>query len=468
MIQAYQTLWTKLRRFTFDDGTAIDTFAKKLATSQNWTTNFTQRAINEYKKFILLCCVSPQGAAPPKIVDEVWHLHLTYTQSYWINLCRNTLGKDIHHYPSAGGIAEDDRHLKWYKDTLQLYSSVFGAPPPSDIWPPPGNSFSTPKDPPLKWSSKRIIAFAAAIVFPFLFSALTFGQIIPYYLSGPQFLGFFAIYIICILFALGVYLTFKQDQAMMVAIEYFPGNATAFQIAAYISGKHRAIQTSIVDLITRELLSPDGKRSFLINQHTYIPDPYEKNPLVSGLLKEKTGITVSYSYIEDAWYDPDQFAHPSLLAIDRYARLDRPIAAILTIALYIIPLLRILQSIEHKKPVGVLLVEVFVSGLLTLFMFSSFNRKNIQRKTIESMYKEQQEDDKEQTDIHTRRFATEGIDAIGTLAAAGFLTTIFNTYSAPGYQNGYDGAGKYNNSGSGSSCGSSCGGGGCGGGCGGG
>jgi hypothetical protein len=122
----YLELWTKIQQFAIDDETSTVRFSDKLASEQGWQPAFTARAIEEYKKFILLCCISPTGAAPSKIVDEVWHLHLTYTQSYWTDFCKNTLGKDIHHFPSGGGKSEDDRHREWYAATLDLYRETFG------------------------------------------------------------------------------------------------------------------------------------------------------------------------------------------------------------------------------------------------------------------------------------------------------------------------------------------------------
>lgn len=79
--QEQQLLWSRIQGFSFDDRTAQVTFSDKLAASQNWTIPFAQKAIEEYRKFLFLCCTSPKGAAPSKIVDEVWHLHLSYTQS---------------------------------------------------------------------------------------------------------------------------------------------------------------------------------------------------------------------------------------------------------------------------------------------------------------------------------------------------------------------------------------------------
>src|SRR5579871_4352928 len=141
------SLWNKIQQFPLDDEMAVVGFSGKLATEQGWTPAFTKRAIEEYRRFLLLCCISANGAAPSKAVDEVWHLHLTYTQSYWNELCPNVLGRDLHHYPSAGGEAEDARHRNWYADTLELYRATFDVAPPADIWPAPAPAVRLPELP---------------------------------------------------------------------------------------------------------------------------------------------------------------------------------------------------------------------------------------------------------------------------------------------------------------------------------
>src|SRR5688572_8976976 len=135
LLKEQETLWKKIREFPLNEPGAAIKFSSKLQEQQKWTASYTARVIEEYRRFIFLCCIAPKGASPSKAVDEAWHLHLTYTQSYWIDFCKNTLGKDIHHHPSKGGTAEDHKHTKWYKDTLQLYEQVFGFSAPPDIWP---------------------------------------------------------------------------------------------------------------------------------------------------------------------------------------------------------------------------------------------------------------------------------------------------------------------------------------------
>ncbi len=127
-------LWEKINNFPLDEPGIKLPFSKKLAREQGWSEAFTRQAVQEYKRFIYLCCISPTGASPSGIVDKVWHQHLLYTQNYWELFCEKTLGRKIHHFPSGGGMAEKRKHAAWQEDTLQLYRQCFGEDPPEAIW----------------------------------------------------------------------------------------------------------------------------------------------------------------------------------------------------------------------------------------------------------------------------------------------------------------------------------------------
>jgi hypothetical protein len=129
-----ELLWQKIASFPFDTPDAPLPFSRRLAGENKWDYHFTLKAIEEYRKFIFLCCISPQGASPSKVIDEVWHLHLIYTKSYWEEFCGKTLNRDIHHHPSAGGPQERDKHKTWRADTLDLYRNTFHAEPPPECW----------------------------------------------------------------------------------------------------------------------------------------------------------------------------------------------------------------------------------------------------------------------------------------------------------------------------------------------
>ncbi len=129
-------LWSRIEAFQIDDGEASLSFNKRLARENNWSIEYTQRIVVEYKRFIFLAAISQQEVTPSDQVDQAWHLHICYTQSYWNGLCKEILGVELHHLPTRGGLKEQERFREQYAYTLALYESTFDEPPPDDIWPP--------------------------------------------------------------------------------------------------------------------------------------------------------------------------------------------------------------------------------------------------------------------------------------------------------------------------------------------
>ena len=128
-------LWNKIEEFQFDKPNVRLTFAKRLAKENGISEQFANEIVDEYRKFIFLCCVSKQQMSPSHFVDLAWHLHLTYTKSYWLELCKNTIGRDLHHEPTEGGKEEDEKFKTLYKNTLDLYEPYFLSKPPEKVWP---------------------------------------------------------------------------------------------------------------------------------------------------------------------------------------------------------------------------------------------------------------------------------------------------------------------------------------------
>ncbi len=126
-------LWQRLIVHPFENGDALD-FTARLMREQGWTRDFARRAIDEYRRFCFLSAVSPHALTPSEAVDEVWHLHLIYTQDYWETFCPHILGRPFHHAPTRGGRREQARFHMQYADTLAAYEHYFG-PAPTDIWP---------------------------------------------------------------------------------------------------------------------------------------------------------------------------------------------------------------------------------------------------------------------------------------------------------------------------------------------
>jgi hypothetical protein len=136
------SLWTKINDFQLDVPGDAFTFSDRVTRENGWTKNYTKRVILEYKKFIYLCCFSEKGVTPSDPVDQVWHLHLTYTKSYWIDFCQNTLGKQIHHNPTKGGANEAKKFINYYEHLKDIYRYHFDNDPPRDIWQPADVRFS--------------------------------------------------------------------------------------------------------------------------------------------------------------------------------------------------------------------------------------------------------------------------------------------------------------------------------------
>ena len=136
MNEQERKLWQKIVEFNIDDPSSSFTFTDRLCRENNWTMEYSLRAVQEYKKFIYLVCISNQPQTPSDQVDQVWHLHLLYTHSYWKELCGEILKKEIHHGPTKGS-EEKTKFKDLYSQTLDLYTHTFNTKPPTDIWPAP-------------------------------------------------------------------------------------------------------------------------------------------------------------------------------------------------------------------------------------------------------------------------------------------------------------------------------------------
>lgn len=133
-------LWLKLRNFHPDSGEKYP-FSKRLANENGWSLEFALQAIDEYKRFIYLCCEAGHLVTPSTVVDQVWHLHLIYTINYWKEFCGKVLEKEIHHGPTKGGVSEGLKYKEAYSKTLISYKEHFGIDPPPEFWDPASQRF---------------------------------------------------------------------------------------------------------------------------------------------------------------------------------------------------------------------------------------------------------------------------------------------------------------------------------------
>ena len=149
MNNKHQQLFTRIKKFSFDKPGTEFTFGQRLARENGWSIEYTNRVIEEYQKFIFLAVVAKHTVTPSEQVDRVWHLHLTYTRSYWNEFCPNVLGQPLHHQPTEGGNLEQIKYDDLYRKTLNSYIEFFANKAPIDIWSSPDIRFS--RDLSSKW-----------------------------------------------------------------------------------------------------------------------------------------------------------------------------------------------------------------------------------------------------------------------------------------------------------------------------
>lgn len=136
-------LRARLQAFTPDEPGVVFPFSARLAQEQGWTREHARRVMREYLRFVYLAATAGHPVTPSKQVDEAWHLHLTYTRSYWDELCGHVLRRPLHHEPTRGGAEEEGKFAGWYLRTLESYRAAFGEDPPANIWPRPGSARGT-------------------------------------------------------------------------------------------------------------------------------------------------------------------------------------------------------------------------------------------------------------------------------------------------------------------------------------
>ncbi|MEO0377802.1 MAG: TIGR04222 domain-containing membrane protein, partial [Cyanobacteria bacterium P01_A01_bin.17] len=105
----------RIQAFSLDQPNAQLPFSQRLAQESGWLSDYADRAISEYKKFVFLAVNAGHPVTPSKVVDQVWHLHLTYTKSYWLEFCPQVLQTSLHHEPTQGGTKEEQKFEGWYQ-----------------------------------------------------------------------------------------------------------------------------------------------------------------------------------------------------------------------------------------------------------------------------------------------------------------------------------------------------------------
>lgn len=465
----HQELWDRIRDFNLDDPQASTRFSDKLASQQGWTPRYTARVIEEYKRFMLLCCISPKGASPSHDVDEVWHLHLTYTANYWKAFCRDTLGKEIHHHPSKGGTAEKHRHDDWYADTLRLYEDVFNEEPPPDIWPRPARretNLSTLVDS-VNTSRRNIYWPLLVMLVPFIIPFFL-GVFTPFQLTGPQFMIFYIA-----LIGASVFTTWKLSAVLDrkkvndLIRENYKNDADIYQLSRYVFGQQRSVQTAIVDLIDRNVLVQEPDETFTFYPSKYHHVEGKANPLIDGLQNiYREGDVLAYEAIA-ACYDDRSTFHAGLGKIYRSLGEQRWDKYLVGAFVIVIGIARCFQGDARNMPYEFLLVSLVGTVIIYIVLYFRLSRRHVVQRSVATGYRSRELGPMFAKPSPVNDYAFLGLLAFPAIYSNNQLHDTFRRNTPPGDTGSIGSCGSGTSCGGSSGDGSSCGGGGCGG-CGGG
>ena len=471
-------LWQRLNAFSLDEAGASFPYSRKLAREHHWSHAYTLRVIHEYRRFVLLAMTAGHPVSPSDAVDQAWHLHLTYTRSYWHGLCQQVLGKPLHHEPSRGGSDESAKFTSWYAQTLASYRTIFGEEPPSDIWPHSvataprrrrinlERTWALPKPRHLAWTGACAVLLLCVLLAGGCVGATDSGTSL-FDLRGPAFLSLFIkIWLVC--FAVALFLRLRHWRMPATALPADAVSSDPYWHAWLAGGASRATAVAISTLGSRGNIDVSRGTELKLQRKT-APDA-STHPVARDLW-ENLPETGSMSF-KSALARVGQTCAPITADLETKGLLltssGRSRTRWRPLLIALIPVLlgvvKIGVGLQREKPVGFLVILCIFATALALAAFARPVRLTRRGKhTLADLKKHHGALEKQ---------ATPDSPALLPLSVALFGTTVLSAYGYAGLektlrplqtnQSGSDGG-----SGCGSTCGGDGGGGDGGGGCGG-
>ncbi|HEY1785979.1 MAG TPA: TIGR04222 domain-containing membrane protein [Pirellulales bacterium] len=491
-------LWARIAAFPLDEGPAVLTFARRLAKEAGWSSDYTGRVIEEYRRFLFLATVAGHTAVPSEQVDQAWHLHLTYTRSYWGRLCRETIGRQLHHEPTRGGSGEQAKFIALYDETLASYRRFFGVEPPADIWPDAAARFGPDTQHRLvntarNWVvPKRLVRRLTAVTVglpALLLVAASWGPLAqwvnPLNLRGPDFLKLYGVlFVLAVVAALLTRRWLRTEGNDNAQADWQPSIAETAVLAA---GTKRAAFTALAALVhlgavridnraTRGKflgISTPGRPDYVVTRSNaeceIVNSPLEKamydaigpgvSPrLLPGLVKDETEQIVRNLRERQLIMEPGQ------------AWWVRFVPAMIVGSLLPLGVVKLIVGISRGRPVGLLVFALLMTTPVVLIVANlpywrtrSGNRLLSRLRNKHARYKYYCGKAGSPTSEVGLAFALFGLAAINS--SVGPLSSLRDAMSSGAAQGGAAGSGV--GCGVGGGCGGGgggCGGGGCGGG----
>jgi uncharacterized protein (TIGR04222 family) len=362
----------RLEAFSFDEPGAKLPFSARLARDNLWSPDYTRRVLEEYKRFALLAVVAGHPVTPSDQVDQAWHLHLVYTESYWREFCGEVLGQPLHHGPTRGGGPQRRKYRSDYELTLASYRAFFGAEPPPDIWPDPDRRFGHDlafarintadhwviRKP--RWSPRPVwLALTLGLVG--CASALS-----PFDLKGGEFLRLFTLVWIGAVAAAWLtrrLIRSREADTIMPSLD-------SYEIAHLSGGETAAVLTAVASLVSRRALELDpGTRQLRKSSAKGVGGHSMEQAVYDGLKGALDLTQIPVDTVTSAASAPLAEIRTKLDSLGLTT--SRTSRAPLWIALSapILGAIKVVVGISRDKPVGYLVVLCVVASVLAWLLF---------------------------------------------------------------------------------------------------
>ena len=264
-------LYQRLQMYELHDPDHEIGFVDHLMRNNGWSHGFALRAIEEYKRFVFLAMVADHPVTPSDQIDQVWHLHLLYSDAYWNDFCPRVLGRPLHHQPARGG-AEQRQHFQLlYRATIASYRTYFGDPP-VDLWPPVDVRFGRdlqmqrrpirPPFRPWRWLRRWPAQMSLALGLMLLGTVAVWVQDASYGATADAnamlVMAMLEMFLFFNAFALGFLLTRKLVRPLLrrpARMDSLPA-LTNLELAYLADGPQRALLLTLAELVHRGLIIP--------------------------------------------------------------------------------------------------------------------------------------------------------------------------------------------------------------------
>ncbi len=351
MATLFQEIRARVEAYPLDDPRDAVPFSRRVQRECRWFAPKTERAIAEYRRFVILAVAAGHRVSPSPSVDLVWHLHLTDTHRYWDEFCPQALGRPLHHEPSRGGAADQRELRALYQKTLDSYKRLFGEAPPEEFWPAPRSPYR------INAGGGGVVAAAVGGALLLAGCARIYDSSVPGAIDGPTFLGYYALgsalSLVLLIWFVRHLSTPVQPQGAAL------NQLTPYEIAYLAGGSQRVVATALLYLSQNRYINIDANTPRVTR---LIPLPSTASPIDAAIIKaadQDGGSVGGTEHVAQAVEHLQHRLEDMGLVPAAGTREDAWIAAVLVMAPSIcLGAVRLGFGAAHHRPVGYLIILI--------------------------------------------------------------------------------------------------------------